>query len=183
MDRLADVAPASRSPRLEPALVSASAGERRRCTEVVPSREPAMEFATIPDTSLNVSRVTLGTWAIGGASWPKVPTKTNVALFSFAHDFMPRSLGFKFRGRNSDPRWCCCASPSRHEGAGLKSLLLDRPGDSLGPFLLPGVPGAVMVEWTRQPRRWWNGPGRAAAVWVELTRQVGENGPGSGGSG
>jgi aryl-alcohol dehydrogenase-like predicted oxidoreductase len=48
-----------------------------------------MEFATIPDTSLNVSRVTLGTWAIGGASWPKVPTKTNVALFSFAHDFMP----------------------------------------------------------------------------------------------
>jgi aryl-alcohol dehydrogenase-like predicted oxidoreductase len=33
------------------------------------SRQPAMEFIDIPDTSIRASRIALGTWAIGGWMW------------------------------------------------------------------------------------------------------------------
>jgi aryl-alcohol dehydrogenase-like predicted oxidoreductase len=33
------------------------------------SRKTDMEFAVIPGTSLKVSRVAIGTWAIGGWMW------------------------------------------------------------------------------------------------------------------
>jgi hypothetical protein len=35
------------------------------------SAKKAMELATIPGTKLKVSRVTLGTWAIGGWMWDR----------------------------------------------------------------------------------------------------------------
>jgi aryl-alcohol dehydrogenase-like predicted oxidoreductase len=43
-----------------------------------------MEFATIPGTALSVSRVTLGTWAIGGWMWGGTDEATSIATIRTA---------------------------------------------------------------------------------------------------
>jgi aryl-alcohol dehydrogenase-like predicted oxidoreductase len=43
-----------------------------------------MEFATIPGTSLRVSRVGLGTWAIGGWMWGGTDEEKSVQTISAA---------------------------------------------------------------------------------------------------
>jgi hypothetical protein len=44
-----------------------------------------MEFATIPETSIRISRVGLGTWAIGGWMWGGTDQGASVALWGARH--------------------------------------------------------------------------------------------------
>src|ERR1700685_3998934 len=46
----------------------------------------ATEFAPIPDTELQVSRVALGTWAIGGWMWGGTDERESVATIRAALD-------------------------------------------------------------------------------------------------
>jgi aryl-alcohol dehydrogenase-like predicted oxidoreductase len=46
--------------------------------------EPHMEFAAIPGTSLNVSRVAIGTWAIGGWMWGGTDEAESIATIRAA---------------------------------------------------------------------------------------------------
>ena len=48
--------------------------------------ETKMEFATIPGTSLSVSRVAIGTWAIGGWMWGGTDEKDSIAVIRRALD-------------------------------------------------------------------------------------------------
>jgi aryl-alcohol dehydrogenase-like predicted oxidoreductase len=43
-----------------------------------------MEFANIPGTALNVSRVSLGTWAIGGWMWGGTDEAESIATIRAA---------------------------------------------------------------------------------------------------
>src|SRR2546430_6133832 len=44
----------------------------------------SMEHAVIPGTSLNISRVTLGTWAIGGWMWGGTDERESIATIQAA---------------------------------------------------------------------------------------------------
>src|ERR1700760_2012046 len=46
--------------------------------------ETKMEFAAIPGTSLNVSRVAIGTWAIGGWMWGGTDEAESIATIHAA---------------------------------------------------------------------------------------------------
>src|SRR5690349_15123649 len=46
--------------------------------------ETKMEFAAIPGTSLNVSRVAIGTWAIGGWMWGGTDEAESIATIRTA---------------------------------------------------------------------------------------------------
>jgi aryl-alcohol dehydrogenase-like predicted oxidoreductase len=46
--------------------------------------ERAMEFAAIPGTALHVSRIRLGTWAIGGTSWGGTKEEESIATITAA---------------------------------------------------------------------------------------------------